>query len=242
MFSGLLEHVSSRSTSPRFIVKGGVALELRLPGKARATDDLDVVAFCDDNDVVRAVHVAMIEPYCDCTFTRRADTLALGDAGTRVWVQVAYRSQRWATIQVDLAKPEMAADAAERVPGIPLVHFGLTGPTHVRCLSIPFHIAQKLHGMTKVPYHGGINDRFRDVVDLLLLRGLVPRRGLRKVRSACEETFRTRGQHAWPTTIAFPTMWREPYASLAASVGVREATLDVAEIAVRDFVRRIAAA
>lgn len=127
----------------------------------------------------------------------------------RVWVQIAYRSKRWATIQVDLARPDGADTETERLPGIPLSSFGLNGPADVMCLSMRYHVAQKFHGMTKVPHDGGENDRFR-YVDLLLLRELLHQANLRAVREACEDTFRVRAEHPWPPAIVLPPSWREP--------------------------------
>ncbi|MEJ7813113.1 MAG: nucleotidyl transferase AbiEii/AbiGii toxin family protein [Gemmatimonadaceae bacterium] len=242
ILSGALDRASARAAAPRFVVKGGVALELRLPGRARATGDLDIVAVCNEEDLVVALDDAMREPYHDCTFTRRADTHPLGDKGVRVWVQIAYRSQRWATVQVDLARPDGTDTETERLPGIPLSAFGLTGPADVVCLSLRYHIAQKFHGMTKVPHSGGENDRFRDAVDLLLLRELVDDEALPSIRVACEETFRIRAEHQWPPTMALPRSWREPFAAMSRNIGVAETNLDVAESALRSLLDRIAVA
>lgn len=242
MLSGALDRAAGRPGGPRFIVKGGVALELRLPTRARATEDLDIVAVCDEDDLLAALDEALREPYHDCAFSRRTETRPLGDKAVRVWVQIAYRSQRWATIQVDLAQPDATDTEAERLPGIPLASFGLTGPADVACLSMRYHVAQKFHGMTKVPHHGGENDRFRDAVDLLLLRDLLHGADLRAVREACEETFRIRAEHPWPPMIALPPSWREPYAAMARTLEIEEAELDDAERALRAFLETIEAA
>lgn len=258
LLSGALDRAASRAAftpgGPRFIVKGGVALELRLPGRARATDDLDIVVVCDEEDLVAALDTALStapdatsgtvssEPYLGCTFTRRPDVHLLGDKGARVWVQIAYRSQRWATVQVDLARPDATATETVRLGGIPLTRFGLVGPQDVVCLSLRYHIAQKFHGMTKVPHDGVENDRFRDAVDLLLLRDLAADDELSAVREACEQTFRLRGEHAWPPTIALPSHWRAPFAALAASVKLPVTDLTDAESALQVFVSELLAA
>ncbi len=141
--SGVLDRAASRPDGPRFVVKGGVALELRLPGRARATDDLDIVVICEEEDLVAALDDALRLPYSDCTFTRRPEVYLLGDKGVRVRVRISYRSQQWATVQGDLARPEAADRETERLAGIPLTHFGLSGPADVVCLSLRYHIAQK---------------------------------------------------------------------------------------------------
>lgn len=198
MLSGALDDAARRLDGPRFVVKGGVALELRLPGRARATDDLDVVVVCEESDLVDAFDAALRVGFGDCTFTRRADVHPLGDKGVRVWVKVAYRTQRWGTVQVDLAYPDSVDTETERLGGVPLARFGLIGPPDVPCLSLRYHIAQKWHGMTRTMPDGVPNDRFRDAVDLLLLRDLLVPEELPPLRDACEETFRIRANHAWP--------------------------------------------
>jgi hypothetical protein len=229
MLSGVLDRAAGRPAGPRFIVKGGVALELRLPTRARATEDLDIVVVCDEVVLVAALDEALREAYHDCTFSRRAETRPVGGKAVRVWVQIAYQSQRWATVQVDLARPDATGTETERLPGIPLSSFGLTGPADVVCLSIRYHIAQKFHGMTKVPHRGGESNRFRDAIDLLLLRDLIAPGELAAVREACEDTLRIRGEHAWPPEITLPEHWREPFRTMAAVLGLPTASLQDAQ-------------
>lgn len=235
MLSGALDHAARQPNGPRFVVKGGVALELRLPGRARATDDLDVVVVCGESNPIEAFDTALRAGYGECTFTRRPDVHPLGDKGVRIWVQVAYRTQRWATIQVDLAHPDTADTETERLGGIPLARFGLSGPADVPCLSLRYHVAQKWHGMTREMPGGLPNDRFRDAVDLLLLRDLVCPAELPAVRAACEETFRVRAEHAWPPTIAFPARWEQPFTAMAAGLELSTASLADAERELRAF-------
>lgn len=242
ILSGALDRAAEDPNTPTFIVKGGVALELRLPGRARATEDLDIVAVSTDDDLVSALDNALRESYHDCAFSRRPETRPLGEKAVRVWVQIAYRSQRWATVQVDLARPDGADTETERLAGIPLSAFGLMGPSDVACLSLRYHIAQKFHGMTKVPHHGGENDRFRDAVDLLLLRDHVSGHDLREIRAACQETFRVRAEQAWPPEITLPANWREPMAAMSRAVGLAEVDLENAQHNLREFVRAIEAA
>lgn len=241
MLSGALDRAAASPGGPRFVVKGGVALELRLPGRARATDDLDVVAVCDEDDLVAALDEALREPYHECSFTRRADTRPLGPNAVRVQIQIAYRSSRWGTVQVDLARPDGNLTETERLPGISLSPFGLTGPVDVGCLSLRYQIAQKFHGMTKVPYDGAENDRFRDAVDLLLMREMIEREHLQDVRIACEETFATRGTHPWPLEITLPEAWAAPYTALARAVGLAVEALEDAERELRDFMHDLLA-
>jgi len=242
MLSGALEQAAASQGGPRFIVKGGVALELRLPARARSTEDLDLVVFPEEGDLLKLLDLALRAPYGDWTFSRRAETRRLGDQAVRVWVQIAYRSQRWATVQVDLTRPDGDSTESERIPGMGLQPFGLEGPMDIACLSLRFHIAQKFHGMTRASRGGGPNDRVRDAVDLLLLRELVPLADLRAVREACLDTFRARAVHDWPPEIRLPAHWSGPYSAMARALGLPEVDLRVAERARQTFLAAIEAA
>ncbi|MDQ6736076.1 MAG: hypothetical protein M3Z30_00045 [Gemmatimonadota bacterium] len=87
-----------------------------------------------------------------------------------------------------------------------------------------------------MPHDGVENDRFRDAVDLLLLRDIVADDERPAVSDACEETFRVRGEHAWPPAVALPTHWRAPFAALTAAVKLPVADLTEAERALQVFV------
>jgi hypothetical protein len=158
----------------------------------------------------------------------------------RVEVQVAYQTQRWATVKLDVTPPD-AAFEEERVAAISLAPFGLVGPDTVPCLSLRYHIAQKFHGLTKVHSDGTEHDRYRDAIDLLLLQPLVDGSSLAKIRAACEETFRVRDEHAWPPVIALPERWREAFAADARAVALDIVDIVEAESALRDFVSEIRA-
>lgn len=117
----------------------------------------------------------------------------------------------------------------ERVPAKPLDHLGLIGPSDVPCVAIRWQIAQKLHACTEIPPEGRINDRFRDLIDVLLLWGLVAEDEQPTVREACEEIFALRATHPWPPRVTVFGSWLEPYRALAEEVHF--AMTDVADAA-----------
>ncbi len=60
--------------SPRFFVKGGVALELRLRDRARATKDIDVVLQDPEADLARTLERALTGgAYQGFTFRRKGE-------------------------------------------------------------------------------------------------------------------------------------------------------------------------
>ena len=169
IMAGLLERAAN-DAGPRFIVKGGVALELRLRGRARATKDIDVVLRDTEADLARTLErVLTDEAYQGFTFRRKAEPLLLDNGTVNVEFAVSYRGGVWTSIAVDVARAESNESEVEWVRAIPLGDaFGVTGPIDLPCLPLRFHVAQKLHGMTLPPRPGKRNDRFRDLISLLI--------------------------------------------------------------------------
>lgn len=102
-----------------------------------------------------------------------------------------------------------------------------------------WQIAQKLHAVTERFPDGRENPRFRDLVDLQLLRSLGP--DLAAVCEACERVFVARDQQAWPPTLDVPVDWAPGYSALAAEIGLGVRDVADAAVTVREFIKEIAA-
>lgn len=228
------------SGGPAFVVKGGVALELRLGGRARATRDLDLILEREGADLLGALEAALAAPYEGFAFRRKGDAHRMPNGAVRAKIQVLFLGREWGTVEVDVARREGETEV-DLLPGRPLLEdFGVAGPDEVECLSLRHHVAQKLHALTRPMPEGRASDRFRDLVDLLLTRELMV--DLAALAEACEEVFARRGTHAWPPEVAPPDEWREPFARLAEENGLPVRELDAAAAEVRVFVGRIVSA
>jgi hypothetical protein len=75
------------------------------------------------------------------------------------------------------------------------------------------------------------NDRFRDVMDMLLVEDLLYDVGLARVREACVDIFTVRDKHIWPPTVTVYDSWRVPFAALARENGFTPAGIDEAATA-----------
>lgn len=222
---------------PRFLLKGGVAIELRIRAGARATKDVDVVFRGAPDALVHALDDAFAAPYGEFAFLRGA-AAPHGPHARRFDVRLSYRSRAWSTVRLEVSGPEPGVDQFEWVPAIGLETFKLAGPAGVPCLPLRFQIAQKLHAVTERPADRE-NARFRDLVDLLLLRDLVVE--AQDLRAACEATFEHRGTHGWPPTLEVPASWRAPYARLARDNGLAVTDVEDAAAEVRRLIAQIAA-
>ena len=99
---------------------------------------------------------------------------------------------------------------------------------------------QKLHACTETPADGRTNDRFRDLIDLLLLGELVEDGDWPRLREACEEIFDLRAMHAWPPEVTVFDGWAGAYPALASEVDFPISDVHEAASAVQQLVRRIA--
>jgi hypothetical protein len=142
---------------------------------------------------------------------------------------------------VDLSRQEGKATEVELVDALELEPFGLSTPSALPCLSLRYHIAQKIHGITQPAVEeDASNERLRDLADVLLLRQLVE--DLPAVRAACVEVFAFRGTYGWPLTFEPPAFWEDLYAELAEGLELEEKTLEEAVREARAFIEAIDAA
>ena len=243
IMAGVLDRATN-ADSPLFIVKGGVALELRLRDRARATKDIDIVLRDTTADLADSLEEALTgEPYQGFSFRRKGQPLLLDNGAVNMEFGVTYKGQPWTSVTVDIARAEAGEMDVEWVDAIALTDaFGVTGPTQLPCLPLRFHVAQKLHGMTLPPRPGKQNERFRDLVDLLLMETMTTHDYV-ALRAACELVFRNRNTHAWPPDLStVPAHWAQPFARLAEELELVETDLEAAILRVRNFVARILSA
>lgn len=239
MVGGRLEGASAIAEGPRFTIKGAVAIEMRLPSKARATKDIDLVV--DDlagTDPIVALRTALEGDYQAFTFRVKGEAYFMPNNSVRVDVALDYRGRSWSTVQVDLSPQEGDSTEVELVEALALEPFGLKTPHTLPCLALRYHVAQKIHAMTEPPLDGDTpNERFRELVDLLLMRELTS--DLVGVRAACREVFGIRRTHAWPPWLDPPAFWQKPFTKLAEEVSLPGSSLEEAVQEARTFIEAI---
>lgn len=192
-----------------------------------------------DADLARTLERALTgDDYQGFSFRRKGEPLILDNGTVNTEFAVTYRGGAWTSVTVDIARAEPGEAEVEWVRAIPLTDlFGVTGPIELPCLPLRFHIAQKLHGMTLPPRSGKRNERFRDLIDLLLMEALVT--DYAGLRAACESVFHSRRTHQWPPDLDVPAHWIEPFARMAAELELPVADADEGMNRVRAFVTRI---
>jgi hypothetical protein len=242
ILGGQLERGSAAAEGPRFTIKGAVALEMRLHLKARATRDIDLVVDDIGNaDPMAALRSALEGGYQGFSFRLKGEPHVMPNESVRVQVVLDYRGRSWGTAHVDLSPGEGDGTEIEMVQPLGLDPFGLETPDALPCISLRYHIAQKIHAMTEPPLDEATpNERFRDLVDLLLMRELAT--DPRGVRAACVDVFTVRAKHKWPPVLDPPAFWDEPFASLAEEVKLPVRSFEDAVREAQSFIEDVEAA
>ncbi|HET7464122.1 MAG TPA: nucleotidyl transferase AbiEii/AbiGii toxin family protein [Longimicrobium sp.] len=115
---GALERAGFHGDGPRFIIKGGVALELRLGARARATRDLDLVLDDPGAEPVAALDAALAAGFESFSFRRHGEAHPLPRGGARVDISVEYARKGWSRIQIDLGRREGDSTEFEMVEAL----------------------------------------------------------------------------------------------------------------------------
>lgn len=241
MIAGALARVVGPDDRAAFAIKGGIAMELRVGDRARATRDIDLVLRGDTDRLADLLDAGLGTPYNGFAFHRRE----IGDHPVRpavkqVEVQVVFARKVLCTPKLEVAPVETGREEFTALPGARLDEVGLDGPELVEVLAAPWQIAQKLHAVTERYSGGRENPRVRDLVDIQLLEATEP--DILKVRDACEQVFASRGQHPWPPELEIPQGWTAGYEAIATTLAFPVTDLNQAADAVRGYMGRIARA
>jgi type II secretory pathway pseudopilin PulG len=237
----LMRHACDEHDEPLFLIKGGVAVELLLGLRARATKDLDASARLTGEDIGPRLRAALAHGWEGFTFRLTGLEQVRDTTALRGDVKVSYQGDPWSTVQFEASPAEGTAGHQIHWTGNAFVdpeRLGLPSPGELPLVTIAYLIAQKLHACTDHTDDEGPNDRYRDLIDLILVDRLVHDEDRAGVREVCVEIFRLRAKHAWPPRITVLPDWPEGYRTLAEQLGfapadVHQAAIDVQEIIVR---------
>ncbi len=227
----------------RWVLKGGMALELRWRDRARATRDLDLATRTPaaDADGLRAVLAETLarDPHGDWFqfMLGPAQTLTADAAGRPGWrfpVQASLAGRQFAQVTIDVVARAEEIGSTERIPLPDALAFAGIPPASFEVVDRNQHFAEKLHALTQT-YGDRPNTRTRDLVDLLMLveDGLQPTSGL---HASVRHVFAVRGTHEVPADVPDPPPdWAETYPALAADLDLDAKTIDRAMKDLRVF-------
>jgi hypothetical protein len=227
----------------KWVVKGGLALQLRLGGKARTTKDIDVLALAYRSDIYPALRDAGTLDLEDW-FLFEVEKPARGSAddfgGLRFQVRAILDGRAFETFHIDVGEGDPVLEAPENLPTPDLLKFADIQPTIVPCYPLTQQIAEKLHAYTR-SHPSGESSRVKDFTDMLLIAQMGTINGA-KLSEALLATFNGRRTHPMPTQLPDPPKdWQRSFGKMAGDVGLGYVALDDAVDALRQFLNPVLA-
>lgn len=235
-----------RNDPGRWILKGGMAMEVRIGNRARATRDLDLAMrqASDEEATVSDLFATALnrDPTGDNFDFVMSEAIALapdqlGHAGWRFPLDARLAGRTFERIRVDIVARSEELVETERLALPDLLGFAGIETSTVEAADPAQQFAEKLHALTRD--YGRPNSRVRDLVDLILLveGGLAADV---RLRDTVNRVFDVRGDHEVPVAIVDPPSdWRDRFAEQAAALDVRATSLDEALKLLRDFWRGV---
>lgn len=149
-------------------------------------------------------------------------------------ITVELKGTVWRRMQVEIAADEGGAgNEHDELAPPPLQFFGLDTPDTMFGIALRYQVSQKLHACTD-PHDppAEVNDRARDLADLVLLRSLIVEEDAptpAQLREACLALFEARAQDAailgrtprtWPCEVSIHPHWLTDFDRAAEDAGI----------------------
>ena len=223
----------SQEAPRRWALKGGLALDTRLPDHARPSMDMDIDhvrgAEAAREDLLRAANADLDDHFAFAIL----GTEEVREGGRRLGLRFRFEASvagvAFEPVQVDvstLAPDTWEVEPAQR-PGL-LSDVGL-GPIEVMLVPLERQVAEKLHAYTR--RYNGESTRVRDLVDLVIIC-MFTSVDARRLRNEILQTFAQRGTHPVPDALPPPpASWARPYAVAAADLGIPPTLADAHRLA-----------
>jgi len=246
VIAAMLQKVVDENGDSRFYLKGGVLLQHKLGLSSRATKDLDSIVRGDIGDFLAEMDKVLKQPWGSLTFRRsEIETIEVPSKTIKpraFEVMIMLQGQTWRRVKVEVSPDEGNATLIqERFPAPALSGFGLPTPEYLVGLAMSFQIAQKIHAAC-TPHNPPdyINNRPRDLVDLLLLKELSESTGKPspdEISNAVKDVFTARAKEAeslgrqaltWPAHIIAHPHWLADYLYAIDAVGIKLSIGDAA--------------
>lgn len=234
VFERCLVRLQAAEDAP-WVLKGGVALELRLGLQARMTKDLDLAlessetksgqpTYAEMAKMIREALQGTQEDFFEFVVAETGSALPVRDAlAYRINIESHLGGRLFEALHIDVGIGDPILAPIEEIEGSDLLEFAAIEQPRFKAISAAQHFAEKVHAFTK-PYEGRVNTRVKDLADLLLLTGTqVPE--VERLRTAVERVFAKRASHPVPGVLPeAPVTWTSSFSAMASELGLAVTT------------------
>lgn len=235
-FDRLLARLT-QSQPDQWIVKGGLAIQLRLGNRARTTKDIDLLFLNETYKVYDFLHKATGVDLGDWfTFDvgRPPNDQNWTAGGIRHPVLSLLDGRTFERFHIDVGIGDSLVEKAEYLVMPDLLSFAEIEPVMVPCYPISQQLAEKYHAYAR-SHASGESSRIKDFVDMILLAEMGEIWG-RKLATAIEATFRSVGDQDIPRLLPPPPQkWQGGFSRLANQVGLSEYDLQSSYVRLQRF-------
>jgi predicted nucleotidyltransferase component of viral defense system len=230
-------------SSDTWLLKGGLAMQLRLGKKTRTTSDIDL-AFNENEenfyDVLSEASSINLEDW----FTFEVEQPSEREyqegffGGIRYDIICLLDSKLFERFHIDVGGKTQIIDDYETFAFEPALDFAGIQSTLVPCYPVPLQIAEKLHALTR-KYKSGSSSRGKDMIDILLLARARDING-KLLSNAIRHTFGHRGTHTIPKALSsLPRSIQREYSKLSKEVDLDYPNFEAAEKALKSFINPV---
>lgn len=225
-----------------WMLKGGLAFQMRLGDRARTTKDMDVLLTIPPSQVQRALNNAALLDLNDWfTFSVRAATSALpepDEGGVRFFITSRLDSRAFETFHVDVGIGDPVVEPAENFTTPPLLAFADIAPLTIPCYPLAQHLAEKVHAYVR-PRSAGESTRVKDMIDILLAAELMQVNGS-ALLAAIRATFTAQADCEPPSSLPEPPRtWAMTFKKMAGELGLKQTDLADGIAAARNFLEPV---
>jgi hypothetical protein len=221
----------------QWVLKGGLALQLRLGTQARTTKDVDLLNTALSPDLYASIAEAARTDLMDWFYyevERPEAGIENKLGGKRFVVRCFLDGRTFENFHVDIGVGDIVLEPYDWLAFEPTLIFADIQPTRVPCYPVVQQIAEKIHALTR-PHVTGGSSRSKDLADILLLAKLGEIDG-GILRQAIIATFNTRTTHPLPSRLPpLPKSLSIEYKHLANSLALSFRSFESADQALGQF-------
>ena len=246
-FDRLLARIFLKEDKPRWLLKGGYAMELRFSHLARVTKDMDlslpsIFPEIKEKQIPQSIRdeiqdLASHDLGDSFVYEIQAPIKELDAApygGARFPVGVKLAQRKFTNFNLDVGIGDVVIFEPEWREDHNFLKFADIPSVTIPLLPREQQFAEKIHAYT-LPREGNLNSRTRDLVDMVLLieQGALD---AVKIKKAMEATFKRRKTHSVPVDLLPPPEnWVGSYETLAQDCGVSKKRMDEAFDLLKNF-------